>query len=86
MGELMVNIPLIMIIFIMILLLGEIGFTWNIAFIVSAVLGWFVWNKLLKIWMGWAYKNNIEPERLFKLGKIGLINFYRYKIFNFYKK
>ena len=86
MGELMVNLPVTIIILITSIMVEQLGINWNLAIITGVAVGWYCWSKLLDKWKTWAFKNNVEPERLFRLGKLGLINFYRYKIIDSDKK
>jgi len=75
----MVNLPVIIVILaiaFLFFLLGLGGF----GFLLGSFVGWYVWAKLLEKWKQWAFKKNVSPDRLFKLGKIGFINFYRYRI------
>ena len=81
MGQLMVNIPVTIIILLIAGLLVYLGLTLQWSVLAGALTGWYFWDKLLRYWKEWALKRGIEPVTLYKLGKWGLINFYRYKIF-----
>ncbi|MEI8204374.1 MAG: hypothetical protein WCH34_15230 [Bacteroidota bacterium] len=81
MGELMVNLPVLGIFLITALLCTLIGVVWNLSLLIGVFVGWFCWGKLINVWKMWALKRNIDREKLFRLGKIGFINFFRYKIF-----
>lgn len=80
-GELIVNIPVTFLILLTAFLLIRLGISYNISIILGASLGWLLWSKLIDVWRDWGIKKGITEERLFKLGKLGLINFYKYKIF-----
>ncbi len=80
MGELMVNVPVTLIIIVAIIILNAITEQWNLSVIISSCIGWIVWSKFLKNWVNWGIKNSIEKERLYKLGKYGLINFTKSRI------
>ena len=81
MGELMVNLPVTVIIILAALLISSLGAGWSLSLIGGAGIGWYFWAILLRKWKDWALRNNVDRERLFRLGKLGLINFYRHKIF-----
>ncbi len=80
MGELMVNLPVTIIILVSALILGQFELGWNLSIIIGVGIGWYFWGKLLDKWKEWALNHDVDRERLFRLGKLGLINFYRYKI------
>jgi hypothetical protein len=81
-GELMVNLPVTAIIILTAFILGQFGLGWNVSVILGVGIGWFCWGKLITKWKNWAVDQNVDRERLLRLGKLGLINFYRYKIFD----
>ena len=80
MGNLIVNLPVTLIIILLILLFVSFNIVFNLSLIISAIIGWIVWSKLIEMWKRWAFKRGVSPERLFYLGKIGMINFFRSKI------
>lgn len=82
MGQLMVNLPVTVIIILSVIILGKLGLGWNLSAIAASGIGWFFWGKLVTKWKDWAVGNNVDRERLFRLGKLGLINFYRHRIFD----
>ena len=82
MGELMVNLPVTMIILISALILGQLGLGWSLSIILGAGIGWYSWAKLLVKWKFWAINNGVDRDRLFRLGKLGLINFDWHRIFD----
>ncbi len=77
----MVNLPVMVIIILSAFILGQFGVGWNISVILGVGIGWFCWGKLITKWKNWAIDKNVDRERLFRLGQLGLINFYRHKIF-----
>jgi len=81
-GELMVNLPVLLVIFLTTFLSFEIGIGWMFSWLIGSGAGWFVWEKLLLKWKTWAFDQNISKERLFRLGKLGFINFYKDRIFD----
>lgn len=82
MGVLIVNLPVTTIIILSVFVCGQIGLEWNSSLFVGIGIGLFCWGKLTTKWKNWGLDNNVSRERLYRLGKIGLINFYRYKIFD----
>ncbi|MFY0675611.1 MAG: hypothetical protein JXQ87_19635 [Bacteroidia bacterium] len=80
MGELIVNLPVTIIILGSAIILGQFGLGWNLSIIIGVGIGWYSWGKLLDKWKNWALDHNVDRERLFRLGKMGLINFYRHKL------
>ncbi|MFZ4399463.1 MAG: hypothetical protein ACOYO1_05465 [Bacteroidales bacterium] len=86
MGELIVNLPVLIIFLLPAILLFQLGINWNVSIWIGVIIAWFAWHKLIKIWKQWAIKKNVERERLYLLGKLGLINFFRYTIFDSEKK
>ena len=85
-GNLIVNLPVIVAIPGSAYLLFLTGLNWTLSVLAGGLLGWSVWSIALEYWKTWAFKKGIDRERLYKLGKIGLINFYRYRIFDDEKK
>ena len=78
----MVNLPISLIIILTVIIAAQIGLGWGLSCIAGSGVGWFFWGKLLDRWKAWALNRNIKRERLFRLGKLGLINFYRHRIFD----
>ena len=78
----MVNLPVTLVIIGTILITSTIGLGWALSCIIGSGTGWFAWGKLIDKWKNWGIENDIDRNRLFKLGKIGLINFYRHRIFD----
>ena len=81
-GNLIVNLPVTIIIFVSTIVFLEFDFSFNLSLIISTFIGWYFWEKLLIVWKKWAFSKNVSPERLFKLGKRGLINYFRSRIFD----
>ena len=82
MGQVIVNLPVTVAIIISFFSFWQLGLPYVLSIILSSGVGWFFWGKLLEKWKMWALNNGVERDRLFKLGKIGLINFYRHRIFD----
>lgn len=78
----MVNLPVTIIIILTALLGFQLGLGWSISLLLGSGVGWYFWGKLITRWKDWAVSNNVERERLFLLGKIGLLNFSSDKIFD----
>lgn len=45
----------------------------KIALLIGMVLGWSYWSFSVKKWIQWATKNDVDVDRLVKIGKIGLL-------------
>ena len=84
MGELIVNFPVVLVIVISTILFVQIGLGGFISMSAAFILGWLTWSKLLDYWIKWALNRNTERDKLYRLGKLGLINFYRYRIMEGY--
>jgi hypothetical protein len=81
MGELIVNIPVTAVIIIVCIVsntLFDLG--WFATIVLSSGIGWVFWDKLIAVWVKWARRNGAGSERLFRLSKLGLINFYKRKV------
>src|SRR4051812_17490047 len=82
MGELIVNVPVIFTIILAFTLLLYAGLGILLSSLPATMVGWWVWSKMLDLWKKWALKKHVSRERLFRLGKIGFINYYRNRIFD----
>jgi len=80
-GQLIVNIPVVLIMSFVIFLAILIDFGWIPTAFLASGIGWYAWDKLLAKWKFWAINQKVDRSRLYKLGKVGFINFYRHKIF-----
>ena len=73
-GWLLVNIPSITIILIVwYCLAAYLGINGKISAIVGGALGWIYWELTVKKWIKWALDNNVEPDRLLRIGKLSLL-------------
>ncbi|MBK7036328.1 MAG: hypothetical protein KBF42_09235 [Chitinophagales bacterium] len=81
-GQLMVNLPVSVIIALVIIVSLNLGLGLTISMVIGSGVGWFVWGRFLTQWKNWVLAKGVDRERLFKLSKYGLINFYRYRIFD----
>ena len=45
----------------------------KIAILIGMILGWSYWSYFVKKWIQWAIKNEVDEERLVKIGKRGLL-------------
>lgn len=73
-GQLLVNLPAILIMMISIILLGEIfelGYRESV--LISIIPGWIYWSFSIKKWIKWSLKNNVDRDRLYKIGRNGLL-------------
>jgi hypothetical protein len=73
-GQLSVNLPVI---FIIILTAFGLSMFFNvnfrIALFIGMVLGWSYWSYSVKKWIQWATRNDVDINRLLKIGKRGLL-------------
>ena len=74
-GQMNVNVPAILIILLSLFLLtiyADLSF--NLSAIIGFVLSWIYWSYAVRNWIKWAaIENNVEQERLYKIGKYGLL-------------
>ncbi len=80
-GYLYVNIPsIIIIVFVWFGLTAYLEVNGKISAIIGGVIGWIYWEFTIKKWIIWALNHNIDPDRLFKIGKMSLLLWDRRKI------
>lgn len=73
-GWLMVNIPAVIIILIIwYCLIAYVELNGQVSAIIGGAIGWLYWGFAIKRWVKWALDNNIEPDRLLKVGKSSLL-------------
>ena len=73
-GQLTVNLPVILIILIIGFGLSMyLDIHFKIAMFIGVFLGWFYWSLSIKRWIQWAVINNVDEERLVKIGKKGML-------------
>ena len=73
-GQLSVNLPVIIIIvFTAFGLSMFLDVNFKIALLIGMVLGWSYWSFSVKKWIQWATKNDVDVDRLVKIGKKGLL-------------
>ena len=82
MGQLMVNLPVVIVLLLIIAICLYIGLGLIISVFPTTLAGWFLWSRQLDQWKKWAFAQGVSRERLFILGKYGFINYYRYRIFD----
>jgi uncharacterized oligopeptide transporter (OPT) family protein len=74
-GQLKVNLPAILIIFSSLFgltIYADLSF--KISVIVGGILSWIYWSFAIKKWIKWAIiENNIEKDRVYKIGKNGFL-------------
>jgi hypothetical protein len=85
-GQLTVNLPvtLIMLLVFILVTLFETSLRTNV--LIVFVSGWISWSFLVKNWIKWAVKNNVDEERLYKIGKSGLLIWSKFTIETVTKK
>jgi hypothetical protein len=71
-GQLTVNLPVVFImIFTAFGLNMFLDLNFKIAVFIGLVLGWSYWSFSVKKWIQWAVKNDVDIDRLVKIGKRG---------------
>lgn len=80
-GYLWVNIPaIVVIITVWFMLTAYIEVNGKISAIIGGVIGWIYWEFTINRWIRWALRNDVSPDRLFKIGKMSLLLWNRRKI------
>jgi hypothetical protein len=73
-GWLLVNIPsIILILVVWFCLAAYLEINGKISAIIGGALGWIYWEFTIKKWIKWALDNNVEPDRLLKIGQFSLL-------------
>lgn len=73
-GYLWVNIPSIIIILtVWFCLIAYLKVNGKISAIIGGAIGWIYWEFTIKKWVKWALENNVEPDRLLKIGQLSLL-------------
>jgi hypothetical protein len=73
-GWLWVNIPSIIIILtVWFCLVAYLQVNGKISAIIGSALGWIYWELTIKKWIKWSLDNNVEPDRLLKIGQFSLL-------------
>ncbi|SDG74729.1 hypothetical protein SAMN04488062_1026 [Flavobacterium omnivorum] len=80
-GYLWVNIPSVAIILVVWFSLSNV-FNLNnlISIFIGGATGWVYWEFSIRKWIEWALNNNVDQDRLFKIGKMSLLLWDRRKI------
>lgn len=73
-GQLLVNFPAaIIILFTTFGLSMFFDLNFKISLLIGFVLGWIYWSFSVKNWIQWATKNEVDVDRLIRIGKKGLL-------------
>jgi hypothetical protein len=73
-GQLAVNLPVILIMLSSWYMLSFIfNLDYRLSGILSCIIGWLLWNILIKKWIIWCSNNEVKPDRILKLGKRSLL-------------
>lgn len=68
-GHLWVNLPIITLICVVFYIIHEyLGQSFNFSLIGGTVIGWIYWDFSVKKWIKWALINNVDSEKLYKIG------------------
>ena len=73
-GQLSVNLPVTIVILLTtfgVSMFFEVNF--KVALFFGMILGWSYWSYSVKKWIQWAVKNDVDIDRLVKIGKRGLL-------------
>ncbi len=73
-GWLMVNIPaIIIILFVWYFLANYLNLNGKVSAIIGGASGWIYWEYFIIKWIKWALDNNVNLDRLLKIGKRSLL-------------
>lgn len=73
-GYLWVNIPITLIILITwYCLITYFEINGKTSAIIGVVIGWIYWEFAIKKWVKWALNNNVESDKLLKIGQFSLL-------------
>lgn len=74
-GQLTVNLPCLIIIFLSFYGLSIYSnLNPKLSILIGFVLSWIYWSFSVKRWIKWAViENHIDREKLYKIGKLGLL-------------
>lgn len=80
-GHLWVNLPIITLICVVFYIIHEyFGQSFNFSLIGGTVIGWIYWDFSVKKWIKWALINNVDSEKLYKIGIRNLLIWSRHDI------
>jgi hypothetical protein len=80
-GHLWVNLPITILICIAFYIIHEFfKQSFNSSLIGGVVVGWIYWDFSVKRWIKWALTNNVDSEKLYKIGKRNLLIWSRHDI------
>ena len=73
-GYQLVNIPITIIIFsVFFLVISYTNFGVSTSIIIGGAVGWIYWEFAVVKWIRWSLKNNVEKQRLHKIGVNSLL-------------
>ncbi|MDR6846605.1 hypothetical protein [Flavobacterium granuli] len=73
-GLLIVNVPVLIVIFSSIYFLSELTkFNFTELVIISCSIGWIFWEFASRYWIKWSLSRAVEKERLLKIGISSLV-------------
>lgn len=86
-GQLGVNLPVVLIILLLWYMLSfKFNLDYRLSGISSCIIGWLVWEILIRKWIIWCLNNDVTPDRILKLGKRSLLLWGRNQIDEILKK
>ncbi|MEW5677474.1 hypothetical protein ABGT15_14280 [Flavobacterium enshiense] len=72
-GQLMVNLPVTIIIVVTSIFLSDMLNDSRGTIFVGCVFGWVYWKIMTPKWVQWATNRGVDIERLYRIGKSGLL-------------
>jgi len=73
-GWVLVNIPsIIIILLVWYCLAAYLEINGKVSIVIGVAIGWIYWEFTIKKWVKWALDNNVEPNRLLKIGQLSLL-------------
>ena len=86
-GQFWVNLPVATVMLLTwYLVLVYFNLDYRLSGIIGFAIGWLFWEVLIRKWIRWCLDNNVEPERILKLGKRTLLLWGRREIDEILKK
>lgn len=86
-GQLWVNLPVMLVILLFwYMLFFKFNLDYRLSGILGCVIGWLLWEILIRKWIVWCLNNDVKPDRILKLGKRSLLLWGRNQIDEILKK
>lgn len=86
-GQLWVNLPVVLVILLFWYVLSfKFDLDYRLSGIIGCVTGWLLWGILIRKWIVWCLNNDVNTDRILKLGKRSLLLWGRNQIDEILKK